>query len=591
MGPFFSIGKLAIRDLVVIMAFSMDIPPKRSSSEPYYDLGSYGKKITTKSPDAQAWFNRGLTWTYSFNHEEAGRCFKQAIAHDPDCAMAYWGFALAAGPNYNKTWAMFDKNDLKKTVSTCHRAAKLALEKAESVTTLEKALIQALPKRYPTEEVPEDFEDSNKAYVDKMREVYHEFGDDDMDVIALFADAIMVWRARKFFDIHTGEPILSSPVFEVKAVLENGLKRPDVNTHTGIPHLYIHLMERSNTPEIALAAADIIRNLVPDAGHMAHMPTHLDVLVGEYRRAMEYNYKATIADDKFFADQGGVNFYSFYRLHNYHSLIYASMLAGQSKVALQSVDRMESTITDEMLRVESPPLADWLEFFKAVRVHVLIRFGMWEELKRLDIPEDKDLFCVTTVMTYYGKGIAYASTNDLTNADAQRERFREAAKRVPPSRLDYPNRIVDILKVASSMLDGEIEYRRQNYELAFQSLREAIAHEDSLLYTEPWGWMVPARHAYGALSLEQGLVEQAAEAYAEDLGLLENLVRAHQHPRNVWALHGYHECLVRLGRNAEAVIIKSLLTFAKAEADVPINSSCLCRLETPETCECTKAKK
>ncbi|CRG83831.1 hypothetical protein PISL3812_01187 [Talaromyces islandicus] len=565
----------------------MYIPSKRSPSEPYYDLGCYEKKITTKSADAQAWFNRGLIWTYSFNHEEAGKCFKQAIAHDPDCAMAYWGFALAAGPNYNKTWAMFDKNDLKRTVPTCHHAAKLALEKAESVTPVEKALIQALMKRHPAEEVPEDFEDSNKAYVDQMREVYRDFGEDDLDVIALFADAIMIWRARKFYDIHTGKPILSSPVFEVKAVLEHGLKHPDVNTHTGIPHLYIHLMERSDTPEIALAAADIIRNLVPDAGHMAHMPTHLDVLVGEYRRAMEYNYKATIADDKFFADQGGVNFYSFYRLHNYHSLIYASMLAGQSKVALRSVDRMESTITEEMLRVESPPMADWLEFFKAVRVHVLIRFGMWDELKRLDIPEDKDLFCVTTVMIYYGKGIAYASTNDLANADAQRELFREAAKRVPPSRLDYPNRIVDILKVANSMLDGEIEYRRQNYEVAFQSLREAIAHEDSLLYTEPWGWMVPARHAYGALSLEQGLVEQAAAAYAEDLGLLENLVRAHQHPRNVWALHGYHECLVRLGRNAEAVIIKSLLTFAKAEADVPISSSCFCRLET-QTCACTE---
>src|SRR5699024_1843252 len=136
----------------------------------------------------------------------------------------------------------------------------------------------------------------------------------------------------------------------------------------------------------------------------------------------------------------------------------------------------------------------------------------------------------------------------------QRELFRDAARRVPPSRLDFPNRIVDVLKVAHAMLDGEIEYRRGNYDVAFRSMREAITHEDALQYTEPWGWMLPARHPYGALSLEQGLVEQAATAYAEDLGLLENLTRAHQHPKNVWALHGYHECLLRLGRTAEAVI-------------------------------------
>jgi tetratricopeptide (TPR) repeat protein len=192
-------------------------------------------------------------------------------------------------------------------------------------------------------------------------------------------------------------------------------------------------------------------------------------------------------------------------------------------------------------------------------------------------------------MTYYGKGIAYASTNDLQNADIQRQLFREAAPKVPPSRLDYPNRIVDVLKVATAMLDGEIEYRRKNYDAAFHNLREAIRHEDALMYTEPWGWIVPARHSYGALSLEQGLVAQAATAYAEDLGLLENLSRAHQHPRNVWALHGYYECLMHLDRKPEALIIKKLLTFAQAEADVPISSSCFCRLETQNSCSSGQA--
>lgn len=239
---------------------------------------------------------------------------------------------------------------------------------------------------------------------------------------------------------------------------------------------------------------------------------------------------------------------------------------------------MEATITEEILRVETPALANWMEFFKAVRVHVYIRFGMWEELKRLDPLDDKHLYCVTNVMRHYGKGIAYAATAQLEEADKERELFKVAATYVPPTRLDFPNKITDILKVASAMLDGEIEYRRGNYEVAFRRLEEAVVLEDELPFAEPWGWMLPARHAYAALSLEQGKVEQAAQAYAEDLGLFPTPKRAHQHPNNVWALHGYHECLELLGRYAEANIIQKQLALALVEADVEITSSCFCRL-------------
>lgn len=580
------------------MSFAFEIPPKKPPSEPYYDVGRYHKDITTTSSEAQTWFNRGLVWSYAFNHEEACSCFMQAIAYDPDCAMAFWGFAYAAGPNYNRAWSSFDKVDLEKTVAKCHRVAKIAWEKAQITGTRpeERALIRALRARYPTERVLEDFSGANKEYADQMREVYNEYGRNDLDILALFADALMNWKPRQMFDVNTGKPIASSPVFEIRELLERGLGLPGVESHAGVPHLYIHLMERSDIPEVALAACDIIRDLVPDAGHMAHMPTHIDVLVGEYRRSMSYNYKATVADDKFFAARGGINFYSFYRLHDYHSLIYAAMLAGQRKLAIESVDRMEATITEDMIKLESPPMADWLEFFLSVRVHVLIRFGMWEELKHLKVPdkEYQDLYCVTTVMTHYGHGIAYAATGDLKNADASRELFSDAAKHVPPSRLDFPNRIVDILKVARAMLDGEIEYRRQNYDVAFEYLREAVKAEDSLLYTEPWGWMLPARHPYGALSLEQGLLEQAAHAYAEDLGVEYTLTRGHQHPKNVWALYGYYECLTRLGRMREANIIKQQLKIAEAEADIAITSSCFCRLEQPNGCApeglCSKAR-
>lgn len=239
---------------------------------------------------------------------------------------------------------------------------------------------------------------------------------------------------------------------------------------------------------------------------------------------------------------------------------------------------MEASITDELLRVESPPLADWMEFFAAVRVHVYIRFGMWEEIKEILLPEGQALYCVTTTMIHYGKGIAYAATGDLGKADKERDLYHAAAKTVPPTRKDFPNLITDILKVSDAMLDGEINYRRGDYDEAFQSLRRAVHADDALRYTEPWGWMVPTRHAYAALMLEQGHVEEAAHAYAEDLGLDKSLTRAHQHPNNVWALHGYHECLTRLGRDPEARIIKQALGLALEVADVPVKNSCFCRL-------------
>ena len=206
---------------------------------------------------------------------------------------------------------------------------------------------------------------------------------------------------------------------------------------------------------------------------------------------------------------------------------------------------------------------------------------MWEELKLLTIPEDQELYCSTTVMRHYGHGIAYAATGNIDQAEKARTLFKAAAKRVPPTRLDFPNRMVDILKVADAMLDGELEYRRGNFAVAFERLRDAIAHDDALHYTEPWGWMLPTRHAYAALSLEQGLVEQAAKAYAEDLGLEQTITRAHQHPKNVWALHGYHECLLRLGCQTEAQNIKELLIEAQGFADVDVQSSCFCRLGSP----------
>ncbi|RYP57592.1 hypothetical protein DL769_009395 [Monosporascus sp. CRB-8-3] len=559
---------------------SLEKAGKVPAGEPYYDLGTHERRINTESTDAQIWFNRGLIWAYAFNHKEAAVCFEQVIQHDPECAMGYWGAAFSSGPNYNKMWIAFDRNDLENSLKKCYDYSRRAKELASTATPAEQALIDALQRRFPSREPPSDFTPSVNDYADAMRQMYRKYGIGDLDLITLTADALMNTAPWNLYESQTGKPNLATPVLEIHEILEGGLQLPGAQAHPGILHMYIHLVEMSESPERAIIPADHLRSLVPDAGHIHHMPSHIDVLVGDYRRALHTNLKATIVDDKYYEREGGQNFYSFYRMHDYHSLIYAAMMAGQAKAALSATDRMESTITEEMLLIDSPPMVSWLEFFKSVRVHVYIRFGMWEELKRLPIPRNQDLCCVTVATIHYGKGIAFAATGDIQQADKQRELFREATKRVPPTRLNFPNKVVDILQVATAMLDGEIEYRRGNYELAYENLRLAIRRDDSLIYAEPWGWMLPTRHPYAALLLEQGHVEEAMQVYAEDLGLSGKLVRAHAHPNNVWALHGYHECLLRLNRMDEAKAIQTQLVIASAGADISVQSSCFCRLET-----------
>ncbi|ENH73482.1 hypothetical protein FOC1_g10008974 [Fusarium oxysporum f. sp. cubense race 1] len=454
-----------------------------------------------------------------------------------------------------------------------------AMKHLSRASAVEKALVLAIHHRYPSEQVPEDLMEPTWAYAKAMRNVHNEFGNGNLDIVTLAADALMMTYPRNLYMKNTGKPNLETPVLEVKAILEKGLEDPNSRRHVGLLHFYIHLMEMSSTPEAAIVPADHLRSLAPDAGHAHHMPSHIDVLIGDYRRAIDTNLKATAADDKLYAKEGPCNFYSLYRLHNYHSLIYAAMLAGQSRVALESVDRMEATITEELLLIQSPPMADWLEFFNSVRTHVYIRFGMWNELKRQSIPSNRGLYCGTVAMVHYGRAIAFAATGFIDESISAREDFLTASRQVPSSRMIFPNKVVDVLGVAAAMLDGELEYRHGNYDLAFEHLQLAVSRDDALEYAEPWAWMLPTRHAYAALLLEQGEVERAVVAYAEDLGLDETLVRVHQHPGNVWALHGYHECLTRLGRTVESSLIKKQLTSAAAGADVRVNCSCFCRLE------------
>ncbi|WP_367318957.1 tetratricopeptide repeat protein [Streptomyces sp. HUAS ZL42] len=544
----------------------------------YYDLGTHSRSVTTSSPEAQMWFDRGLVWTYAFHHEEAVSCFESAVAADPGCAMAYWGIAYALGPNYNKPWEFFDGQDLARTVERTHAAAELAHAKAAGATPVEQALIGALRARYPQAEAVEDCSVWNVPYADSMR-VVHELAPDDLDVATLYADALMNLTPWQLWDLRTGRPAEGARTLEAKAVLDRALATDAGTAHPGVLHLYIHLMEMSPTPEAALPVSDRLRGLVPDAGHLQHMPSHLDVLCGDYRRVVTDNSEAIVADEKYRARAGAMNFYTLYRSHNYHFKIYGAMFLGSARIALETADQLEASIPEELLRVQSPPMADWLESFLAMRVHVLIRFGRWADILELRMPDDPQLYSMTTAMLRYARGVAFSATGRITEAEAERELFREAVARVPETRMLFNNTCADILAIASAMLDGELEYRKGNHEAAFAALERSIELDDDLPYDEPWGWMQPTRHAYGALLLEQGRVTEAEAVYRADLGLDGTLPRPSQHPGNVWALHGFHECLVRLGKVGEAQIVAQQLKLAAALADVPIEASCFCRLE------------
>jgi tetratricopeptide (TPR) repeat protein len=309
------------------------------------------------------------------------------------------------------------------------------------------------------------------------------------------------------------------------------------------------------------------------------MPTHIDVQCGHYNDVVKSNDLAIAADLMFARREDALDsFQALSRAHNLHFKLYGAMLLGHYGAAAEAGESLRTSFSEALLRTESPPMADWLEGYVAMAVHPLIRFGHWEQLAAVELPRDTELYCTTVAMTHYGKGLACAVLGRLSEAESQTRAFHDAVKRVPQSRRVFNNTCLDILGIAAEMLHGEIEYRAARYDHAFDHLRTAVARSDALPYDEPWGWMQPARHALGALLLEQDQVEEAEAVYRQDLGLDPSVHRPCRHPDNVWALHGFHEALRRQSKHAEADLVELRLTLARARADVDIRASCLCRL-------------
>ena len=548
-----------------------------------FDLGSWSRKISTSSDTAQHWFDRGLNWTYAFNHEEAVACFRRAAREDPNCAMAWWGIAYATGPFYNRPWISYSDAEIADALPICHDAVSTAVSLAHNATPAEQALIRSLARRYQNgdESDRETLDAWHWDYADAMRDVYRTH-EDDGDIAALYVEAAITCTPRQLWNLKSGEPNPHARTSEVMPVLERWMDRIERGrpVHPGILHMHMHTLELSSAPQRALKAADMLCGLAPDAGHLEHMPAHIYVLCGDYARSLLQSERAVSADDKYLAYAGDQNFYTTSRCHDLHMFMYAAMFLGQYGKASYAADRICAMATPELISGSAPFMASILDGYSAMCTHVPVRFGRWHELIGLRTPDTDSRQPIGVAMHAYGQAVAHAALGHMEEAEAAQCAFDEATAAIPEDAIFLSNTVRDMLRVGAAMLDGELEYRKRNYDRAFASLPLAVSRDDALNYTEPWAWMHPPRHALGALLAEQGMFREAEAVYRADLGYDRSLPRCCQHPDNVWALQGLVECVQQAGDANEHRLLRQRLEFAKARADVPIDSSCFCRRAT-----------
>lgn len=551
-----------------------------------FDLGTHTREISTTSASAQHWFNLGLNWCYCFNQEEGVKCFQKALEYDPSCVMAHWGVAYGAGPFYNYLWRDFGAAETTVATQICFQYIESARRHASTATELENRLVEALARRYqkPHPVAAEEFDRWDDDYASAMRRVYFEYKN-DQDVMALFVEAMMTRTAWKLWDVKRGVPPDNADTYEALDVIDRSIALSNSqgkSPHPAILHLHIHATEMSNDPGCAMYSADTLSTLCPDAGHMNHIPGHVYALCGEYDKAKVVCEKAILADKKYLDYAGPYNFYTTARCHDLHLMMYVCMFLGQYEPAMEAADLMCSTLSRDVLTMpDRPQMVVTMEGYYSMKMHVLVRFGRWQQIIDAPMPDDAELYCVSTAMHHYARGVAYAALKNIEAAMAERSKFMLSVQRIPADRKFFNNPARTILGIGEKMLDGELQYHQGNFDTAFEYLRESVSRDDKLEYTEPWAWMHPPRHALAALLAEQGHYEEAEDVYRTDLGLNDKLQRCAQHPDNVWALHGLVECLRNRSEKEELPLYEIKLQRALEQSDGSVSSSCMCRTQKP----------
>lgn len=513
-------------------------------------MGSHRRAVSTVSRDAQRWFDQGLVLAMSFNHDEAIRSFAEAARLDSGCAMAWWGIALANGPHINNP-AMSEQQS---------RDAWAALGRAMAMrgkaSPVERALIEALATRY-ADPPPADRRALDEAYAAAMREVWRAHPA-DADVGVLFAEALMDLRP---WDLWKADGSPQPGTEEVTATLEAVLRRAP--KHPGANHLWVHLVEASPHPERGVAAADRLRTLVPGAGHMVHMPAHIYSRVGRWADAAEANVRAIEADRRYRELSPRQGFYSVYMAHNRHFLSWAAQMEGRSEVALRAAREMIANFPEDFVR-ESAFFADG---YMNVELETLMRFGRWEEL--LSVPEPPDYLPITRAFRHFARGTAFAALGRLEEADRAQADFRAAVGRVTDEMIVGNNPARLVLAIAEHQLAGEILNRRGDVDGAVRELREGARLEDTLRYNESPDWLLPVRHALGAVLVRAKRWSEAEAAYREDLA---------RNPANGWSLWGLARALRAQERIAEAGAVEARFRRAWKRADVSLESTCYCQV-------------
>jgi tetratricopeptide (TPR) repeat protein len=509
------------------------------------DLGSHHRRVTTKSDQAQVYFDQGLRLLYAFNHDEATRSFAKAGALDPECGMCFWGAAITLGPNYNVPM-------LAERSVMAWEALQRAIAVAPRGTPVEQALIGALARRYKGPEPldPAAMQPYSEAYAAAMRDVAKQFPDDD-DVQVLFAEALMNIEPWQLWSLE-GSPGKNTP--EIVATLEKVLARSP--NHPGANHYYIHTVEASKSPERAIPSADRLAELMPGAGHVVHMPAHIYQRVGRYAEASEHNKKAAEADLAYLARIEPWGYYAMYLGHNYGFLSFSSSMEGRSAESLQAARDSAKALPPSMM-----DMMPGMDFMTAAPIFAMVRFGKLDEL--LAEPRPEPQYQVLTALWLHGHGMALAARGRLDEARKDHRELARLIEDVKPGTRAGNNAATDVIEVAARVLAARIAEKQGKPE-ARDMWAAAVAKADTLAYSEPNDWFYPVRHYQGAALLTARKFAEAEAVYREDLA---------RNPENGWALFGLMKALRAQNETKEADAVEARFKKAWARADIELTTT------------------